>query len=71
MYCETCGAKINEEDKFCWNCGIEFTDDIIIQAIDPKDINKNIKIETADIKIMPNYCTLCGNHLDKRDIIYK
>lgn len=61
--CEKCDAEINDEDKFCWNCGCEFTDDIIIQLSElykPKSAMKIRILETG-----PHYCNRCGNDLWK------
>ncbi len=54
MYCENCGAEIQEKDKFCTNCGNEVKSD-----------EKNICRKCgAEIQEKDKFCSNCGEKIN-------
>ena len=66
-FCEECGTKLNEGEKFCWNCGKAIptgqNDDqnsrFFLRGENKETANENIEVtETAK-----KTCTNCGKDL--------
>ena len=58
MTCQTCGAKVADSASKCWQCGIEFEEEVITDIRAAKIKRLEADVQTAKAKV--DACSLTG-----------